>query len=164
MFRFWSPALRNILQNSRDTTSISASSVRVVPFTSFPGREDHADFSPDGNQIAFVWDGEKGNNPDIYVKSLNGERPLRVTSDPAIDILPAWSPDGQRIAFVRIEEGRFAVYTVPSLGNGAERRLLTLSAATQKISWSPDGKFIAVSDKDAGQYSCSLPIPVKSTV
>ncbi len=157
IFTFWSAlALRKILQYTPDTTSTSASSVRVVPFTSFIGREDHAAFSPDGNQVAFVWDGEKHDNPDIYVKSLSGERPLRITSDPAIDILPAWSPDGQRIAFVRIAGGRFTVYTVPSLGNGAERKLLTLSAPTQKISWSPDSKFIAVSDKDAGQESAAV--------
>src|SRR5262249_52804337 len=42
--------------------------LNIVPFTSFPGRETQAAFSPDGNQIAFVWDGGKGDNPDIYVK------------------------------------------------------------------------------------------------
>jgi Tol biopolymer transport system component len=156
MFTFWSPAFRKILQNRPDTTSTSASPVRVVPFTSFIGREDHADFSPDGNQIAFVWDGEKHDNPDIYVKSLSGERPLRITSDPAIDILPAWSPDGQRIAFVRIAHPQFNIYTVSSLGNGAERKLLTLSRHPGKISWSPDGKFLAVSDKDPGQTVASI--------
>ena len=34
------------------------SSMRVVPFTSFPGREDQGALSPDGNQIAFAWAGE----------------------------------------------------------------------------------------------------------
>ena len=155
-FTFWTPALRRILQNRPATTSTLASPVRVVPFTSFIGREDHAAFSPDGNQVAFVWDGEKHDNPDIYVKSLSGERPLRITSDPAIDILPAWSPDGQRIAFVRNAHPQFNIYTVSSLGNGAERKLLTLSGHPGKISWSPDGKFLAVSDKDPGQTVASI--------
>jgi Tol biopolymer transport system component/serine/threonine protein kinase len=154
-FLFW-PAIRKTRQDIPGTISIPVGSMRVIPFTSFPGREDQADFSPDGNQIAFVWAGEKNDNPDIYVKSISGERPLRITSDPAIDILPAWSPDGQKIAFVRIAEGRFAVYTVPSLGNGAERRLLTLARHPGKISWSLDGKFIAVSDKDPGQQPSAL--------
>src|SRR4029453_11456332 len=156
MFTFWSPALRKFLQNRPDTTSTSAFPLRVVPFTSFLGREDHADFSPDGNEIAFVWGGEKSDNPDVYVKSLSGERPLRITSDPAIDILPAWSPDGQRIAFVRIAHPQFNIYTVSSLGNGAGRKLLTLSRHPGKILWSPDGKFLAVSDKDPGQTVASI--------
>ena len=145
-FASWLP-LRRILQN----TPATSSSVRVVPFTSFPGREDHAAFSPDGNQLAFVWSGEKDDNPDIYVKSVSSERPLRITFDPAVDIIPTWSPDGQSIAFVRIADGRFNIYTAPSLGNGAERKLLTLSGHPGKISWSPDGKFIALSNKDPGQ-------------
>jgi len=34
-----------------------AAAMRVVPFTSYPGNEVGAAFSPDGNQIAFIWDG-----------------------------------------------------------------------------------------------------------
>ena len=153
---FWSRSAFRKMRRTPETNSISAAAMKVVPFTSFLSREDHADFSPDGNQIAFVWDGDKHDNVDIYVKSLTGERPLRITFNPAIDVLPAWSPDGQRIAFVRIAEGRFTIYTVPSLGNGAERKLLTLSGPSQKISWSPDGKFMALSDKSPGQEVAAI--------
>ena len=58
-------------------------------------------FSPDGNQVAFVWDGERGDNDDIYVKLLGETNALRLTTDPADDGYPAWSPDGKRIAFER---------------------------------------------------------------
>src|SRR4030095_662360 len=91
----------------RGSTGTVRPPMRVVPFTSFCGREDQAALSPDGNQIAFVWAGEKGDNTDIYVKSINGERPLRITSDPAEDLRPTWSPDGQRIAFVRFSPAAF---------------------------------------------------------
>jgi Tol biopolymer transport system component/DNA-binding winged helix-turn-helix (wHTH) protein len=140
---------------SRDISN-GPSLIKVIPFTSLPGREDQAAFSPDGNQLAFVWDGADGKNPDIYIKSIGGERLLRLTSDPAIDILPAWSPDGQRIAFLRIAENGYTVYVVPVLGNGPERKLLPLATHPGMIAWSPDGKSIAVSDKNAGQGNIGI--------
>ena len=41
--------------------------MKTVPFTAFPGEERDPAFSPDGDQIAFSWNGEKGDNFDIYV-------------------------------------------------------------------------------------------------
>ena len=41
--------------------------MQTSPLTTLPGLESAATFSPDGNQVAFVWDGEKGDNEDIYV-------------------------------------------------------------------------------------------------
>jgi WD40-like Beta Propeller Repeat len=84
----WIYFSRNTTRSSVPAETNSLPPMKVVPFTSFRGREDQAAFSPDGNQIAFVWDGEKGDNADIYVKSIGGESPLRLTSDPAIDIRP----------------------------------------------------------------------------
>ena len=127
--------------------------MRVVPFTSFPGREDLAAFSPDGNQIAFVW-GEKDNKlVDIYVKSINGDRPLRLTFDPAIDVRPTWSSDGQKIAFVRINpsENTFAIFVVSVLGTSTERKLVSLTHDPGPIAWSPNGELIAFSDRASGE-------------
>ncbi len=123
---------------------------RVVPFTSFPGNEMQPSFSPDGNQIAFVWDGGKEDNPDIYVKQLDNESLLRLTTNPAADLWPCWSPDGRYIAFTReLKEGA-GLYLIPSLG-GAERRISQLSsgAGLNQISWSPDGDWLAIQDKSS---------------
>lgn len=49
-------------------TSQGPSSYTVLPFTSYPGREFAPSFSPDGNQVAFVWNGEHQDNLDIYCK------------------------------------------------------------------------------------------------
>jgi Tol biopolymer transport system component/DNA-binding winged helix-turn-helix (wHTH) protein len=135
------------------TSERAVALVKVVPFTSFPGREDFAAFSPDGNQIAFVWGGEKSDNADIYVKSINGENPLRLTSDPAIDVRPTWSGDGQKIAFVRItpSEPTFSIFVVSALGTSTEHKLLSLTSDPGPISWSPDGKFIALSEAALSQ-------------
>jgi eukaryotic-like serine/threonine-protein kinase len=122
---------------------------RIRPFTSYPGNENNPSFSPDGNQIAFVWDGATGDNYDIYVKLIDAGTPLRLTTNPATDSYPAWSPDGRYIAFVRSSETGAGIYLIPALG-GAERKLAEKHASKHflgtRLSWSPDGKFIAISD------------------
>ena len=126
-----------------------------VPLTSDPGRELAPTFSPDGNQVAFAWDGEERDNTDIYVKLVAGGRPLRLTTNPAVDSGPAWSPDGSQIAFLRRSEGSGGIFLIPPLG-GVERplaesphywRLGGPFGSGQDLSWSPDGKLLAVSDR-----------------
>jgi eukaryotic-like serine/threonine-protein kinase len=73
----------------------------AVPLTSYPGIEMQPSFSPDGNQVAFAWNGERQDNFDIYVKLIGAGGNLRLTTHPADDYSPAWSPDGRSIAFLR---------------------------------------------------------------
>jgi Tol biopolymer transport system component len=135
---------------SSRTVKSSLPPMKVVPFTSSAGSEWVGAFSPDGNQIAFVWTGEKEYNPDVYVKQIGSDKLLRLTSDPAGDFCPVWSPDGQNVAFIRYSEtGAAAIFIVPALG-GAERKLLTLGSNVPfppGWDWSPDGKFIAFTEK-----------------
>jgi Tol biopolymer transport system component len=118
---------------------------RVTPLTTFDGREDLPAFSPDGNQLAFTWDGG-GNNTDIYVKLIGAGAPLRLTTDPAEDIHPAWSPDGSHIAFIRQLEAVNEIYLVPALG-GVERKVGRTTRTTTGLAWSPDGKFLIITDQ-----------------
>ena len=96
------------------------------PLTTYAGNEYEPALSPDGNQVAFAWDGgdknnfdEVNKNFDIYVRLVDGGAALRLTTDPAPDRAPAWSPDGRRLAFLRDN----AIYLIPALG-GVERKLL----------------------------------------
>jgi len=132
---------------------------RIVALTSFPGQQGRARFSPDGNQIAFVWNGEKEDNWDIYVKMIGTEKPLRLTTDPGVDMAPAWSPDGRSIAFCRRNQREDAIYVVPALG-GPERKLYSTSAdaMAQYMSsdWSPDGKYLAYVDRRPGPQTLNI--------
>jgi eukaryotic-like serine/threonine-protein kinase len=133
----------------RSSGEYSMLPMRTLPFTSYPGQEITPAFSPDGNQVAFAWNGEKGNNYDIYVKLIDGGTPLPLTTNPADECCPAWSPDGRRIAFLRSAEQRSNVMVIPALG-GPERRLsqvqLPFDPDVASLSWSPDGKSLATGD------------------
>jgi len=132
--------------------------MKVVRFTSFPGIEKDPALSPDGKQLAYVWDGQTSDNFDIYVQLIGAGEPLRLTTDPGADLSPAWSPDGRYIAFARVSEGNKGIYLVPSLG-GHERLLAemnTIWGRGKSLDWSPDGKLLVASAKNSPQDPYSL--------
>ena len=122
----------------------------MVPLTSLKGSEIQASLSPDGSQVAFAWDGENGDNWDIYLKVIGSEKPLRLTKDPSGDYSPVWSPDGRQLAFIRLSGKRRAVLVIPALG-GPERTLYTAEdrfaiPRREPLDWSPDGKLVALTE------------------
>jgi serine/threonine protein kinase/Tol biopolymer transport system component len=120
----------------------------IRPLTTYSGLEYQPALSPDGNQVAFSWNGDHKNNFDIYVRLVEGGAALRLTAGPAPAFAPAWSPDGRRLAFLRNN----AIYLIPALG-GVERKLLQFprgSLSVSPLSWSPDGQFIAFSGTEDG--------------
>lgn len=104
----------------------------VVPFTSFPGNEGTPAFSPDGEMLAYSWDGPGGDNVDVYLHPVGGQ-PVRMTHDPGADMYPAFSPDGSQIAFVR---NRTQLLVVDRAG-GQERRIGTVG--DPRVTFTPDG-------------------------
>jgi eukaryotic-like serine/threonine-protein kinase len=146
----------------RPLSRIQESSLKEVPLTSYLGSENAPSFSPDGNQIAFSWSGEKQDNNDIYVKLVGPGAPLRLTTNPSDDNWPAWSPDGRTIAFLRdFGTGKFGVFLIPALG-GPERKLLDVFIPEAEwlpgpyLAWQSDSRAIIFTHKDSPERSSSL--------
>jgi Tol biopolymer transport system component/DNA-binding winged helix-turn-helix (wHTH) protein len=124
---------------------------RIVPFTSFPGYEVHPTFSSDGNQLAYSWSKEKGDNFDIYVQLIGTGGSLKLTHHPDADFSPVWSPDSRSIAFVRQSETGRGVFLVSALG-GHERKLAEVATTISRfpcLAWSADGESLVIVDKSA---------------
>jgi eukaryotic-like serine/threonine-protein kinase len=125
--------------------------IKPVAVTSDRGRQWQPSLSPDGTQVVYLWQGEKGDNYDLYLKLVGSGAPMRLTTDPAADTFPQWSPDGRLIAFIRRGDAdNIALMLVPPLGGG-ERKLAQLHGVNIGnvdagwMSWTPDSKNLVIS-------------------
>jgi Tol biopolymer transport system component len=134
-----------------------------VPLTSYPGIEEYPSLSPDGNRLAFCWNGDDGRNIDIYIKPLDTSLadPVRLTTDSAPDVNPVWAPDGRTIAFLRQSgPGEMKLMLIPSVG-GVERELKTAQVSWERdagsyLAWTPDGKSLVFLDRDLPESPVGL--------
>ena len=95
----------------------------------------HPALSPDGQQVAFAYQG------DLWTVPTVGGRALRVTLHEGHDQLPAWSPDGKWLAFSSNRAGNYDVWVMP-VGGGKARQLTFHSADDSVSAWSPDGSAV----------------------
>jgi DNA-binding winged helix-turn-helix (wHTH) protein len=94
----------------------------ITPAVTNVGEKFTPSLSPDGQHLAFAWNGGAGAPFSLYVKVVGAEESLRLTKQASIDFNPVWSPDGRHIAFCRIQKGETGIYVIPALG-GTERRV-----------------------------------------
>lgn len=74
-----------LLGSPQRTITADDAPMAPLPLTTYPGREVFAVLSPDGNSVAFTWNGEHQDNFDIYVQLIGAGSPLRLTTDPLPD-------------------------------------------------------------------------------
>jgi dipeptidyl aminopeptidase/acylaminoacyl peptidase len=104
----------------------------------------HQELSPDGQQVAFGW--ERDGRSDIFIQSLAGGWPRRITADRDRTIYwwdsePRWSPDGRWLAFAQ----RGHVHVAPADGRGHARSVTDFTTSASSPVWLPDSEGLIVS-------------------
>ncbi|MBI3244833.1 MAG: PD40 domain-containing protein [Chloroflexi bacterium] len=117
-------------------------------------------WSPDGSRLAFTSD--RSGEPEIYVMNADGAEVIQLThtqdtQDTKTGYYPfvSWSPDGRQIVIVRHEARPGQRYVLSSLdlirsdGSGVKTLYSSTEFYILQASWSPDGKYIAVTGSDS---------------
>lgn len=120
----------------------SAGDTQIVP----PGQTkyDFLRFSRDGNFLYFVGSEGVGQPSSLYQMTTLGRNQRKLIT--GVDSQISFSPDGTNLAFIRVSEGDNLIIIADEQG-GNERILVTRKAPKvygDEVSWSPDGKLIAV--------------------
>ena len=104
----------------------------IVPLNGLPGVQMTPAISPNGEEVAFAWNGGKGENFNIYVQIIGTYDPQKLTSDSANNGMPVWTPDGRSIMFFRWKRssansvtGTGYIVLIPARG-GTEKILLAV--------------------------------------
>jgi DNA-binding winged helix-turn-helix (wHTH) protein/Tol biopolymer transport system component len=120
----------------------SSSPVRnLTRLTYGAGLQTDVSWSPDGRRVAYAWN--RDGNFDIWVQSIDGGDPMRVTSSSADEWQPAWSPNGQRLVF-RSESDGGGLFTVNVQGGPVRR----IAPDGRRPAWMPNGREVVFVDSD----------------
>jgi TolB protein len=94
-----------------------------------------------------------GTDREIYAINGNGSNEKQLTSNNAVDDMPAWSADGAFLAFTsdRREKDYFEIYTMNADGSGV-KRLTDSQWDDNAPSFSPDGDKIVFASNRGGNF------------
>jgi dipeptidyl aminopeptidase/acylaminoacyl peptidase len=101
--------------------------------------------------VAFAAGSDAGT--EIWTMNTDGSGQHRVTSNAALDEMPAASPDGSRIAFVtnRDGPGDLDIWTIGADGSGAAA-LLAGGGRDLDPAFTPDGRYVLSSSEVTGDF------------
>ncbi|HKT70916.1 MAG TPA: DPP IV N-terminal domain-containing protein, partial [Terriglobales bacterium] len=128
--------------------------------------------SPDGNYVYMSRSDKTTVNFNyLYVMPVLGGTPKQILRD--VDTAPAWSPDGKRFAFLRGDPSHSQMFVLTANSDGSGESVVAKRPALinfpAPLSWSPDGKWLALSlqllDKGgASRFAVELISPANGEV
>jgi TolB protein len=158
----WSPDARQIVylsgypQTTLMIMSMYGENPQALTADISVNRETQPQWSPDGDTIAFVVNGDMigtDQTSEIYTIHPDGTNLRQLTATGGVNLGPDWSPDGKQLVFYGYEAGAFDDTSAPvSLrtevfridAEGGEPLNLTQSTGLDyDPTWSPDGEWIA---------------------
>lgn len=136
-----------------DGRSAGLSIDQILAIRSLAGSET-PEWSPDGSAITFV--SGMGGGAELWTIAPQGGPPTRLTVGMGgvghlATFIPRWSPTGEYIAYVSTKSGADEVWLWPSDGS-PEFQLSHLGARVEAMSWSPDGRSLAITSNMYGSF------------
>jgi dipeptidyl aminopeptidase/acylaminoacyl peptidase len=141
---------------------LAASSVRPLSVDDIYNLKDVAEprISPDGRWVAYTVASldrktDEGDT-DVYMVSLAGGEPMRLTTSPKPETSPRFSPDGKYLAFLSPREGKKAQVWLLNRTGGEAVRLTDYRANVSALAWSPDSTRLALEVMDVDSEDTEL--------
>jgi len=137
---------------------------RDVPPFSLGGPDDYA-VSPDSKEVCFTMNGDSvqatSTNTDLFVVSIEGGEPKKITINPGSDASPQYSPDGKWLAYRSqqrpgYESDRWRLIVLDRATGLTNAVTDSLDRPVQSFTWSHDSKTLFFTALDRGQQSIQM--------
>jgi Tol biopolymer transport system component len=99
--------------------------------------------SPDASRTIYTRI-EEGTTGKIWISSVAGGAPIRLTNEDAAEFTGSWSPDGAWFVYCSVRDDKIDLKKVKTTGQATPIVLKRDVADANVPSWSPDGSWIAV--------------------
>jgi Tol biopolymer transport system component len=107
---------------------------------------EHPVVSPDGRQVAFMYQEERAQTPQAVLMPVEGGTPKVLASMPQPNTWPqmAWVPDGKSLSYVRTSKSVSNIYRRPFAGGPDVKVTDFRDRRIFAYAWSRDGRHLAL--------------------